>query len=187
MRLVQSATVPAKTSWFQSNEPKSLLKALCMTQTGVKELSDGVVPEALLRFINCRRLKKFGSIRLRLSDLGEDTDRFVTMNYLVRERQESELRTALESWKEQSLVVRVRPAISPKSFCFCIDQDNECFFWLAAQGRTLIETTLPVSARMFRSAMKPVRPTAVTLQGILNEETQVVEDRWTRMEKSDDE
>jgi len=186
MHLVLSAQVPSKTSWVQGNEIKPLLKALNIPPHGIKELSDGVVPDALLRFINCRRLKKFGSIRLRLSDLGEDTDRYVTMHYLVRERQENDLRAALESWKEQKLVVKVRPAATVRSFCFCIDLDEECMFWVSPQGRALIERTLPESARMFRTACKPVRPTAVTLAGILNEETKVVEDHWSRMEKQDD-
>lgn len=186
MRLVQPATVPAKTSWVQGNELKPLLKALIMVPTGIPELSNGAVPDALLRFINCRRLKKFGSVRLRLSDLGEDTDRMVTMHYLVRERQEAELKAALENWKAQPLIIRVKPAGGPRNFFFCIDLDEECFFWVASQGKHLIERTLPESARMFRTACKAVRPTAITLEGILNEEAKVVEDRWSRMEKQDE-
>lgn len=187
MHLVISATVPSKTNWTQGHEPKSLLKALTIPPAGVKELGNGVAPEALLRFINCRRLKKFGSIRLRLSDLGEDTDRYVTMNYLVRERQETDLRTTLENWTQQKLVVKVRPAATPKSFCFCIDLDEECFFWTAAQGKLLLETTLPESAKVFRTGIfGAVRPTAVTISGILNEEIKVAEDRYSRMEKQDD-
>lgn len=186
MRLVQPASVPAKSSWVQGNELKPLLKALITVPTGIPELSNGAVPDALLRFINCRRLKKFGSIRLRLSDLGEDTDRMVTMHYLVRERQEADLRTALENWKTQPLIMRIKPAGSPRNFSFCIDQDEECMFWVATQGRMLIERTLPESARMFRTACKAVRPTAMTLEGILNEEAKVVEDRWSRMEKQDE-
>lgn len=186
MQLVLSATVPSKSLWVQGNELKPLLKALSIPPHGIKELSDGVVPDALLRFINCRRLKKFGSIRLRLSDLGEGTDRYVTMHYLVRERQESELRTVLENWKEQKLVVKVRPAASVRSFCFCIDLDAECMFWVSPQGRHLIEKTLPESARQFRLALRGVRPTAVALEGILNEEAKVVEDHWSRMERQDD-
>jgi hypothetical protein len=187
MRLVQPATVPQSRSWQQDNALKPLLKALDIKPTGIPELSDGAVPEALFRFINCRRLKKFGNIRLRLSLLGEEeADRFVTMHYLVRERQEDQLRAELSNWNEQPLVMRVRPAKTNKTFCFCIDEDAECFFWVANQGRTLLEKTLPVSAKMFRSAMKPLRPTATTLEGILNEVEQVVEDRYTRMEKDDD-
>lgn len=187
MHLVLSATVPSKTNWTRGHEPQSLLKALTIPPHGVKELSDGVVPVALLRFINCRRQKKFGSIRLRLRDLGEDSDRYVTLQYLVRERQESDLRSALESWGDQKLVVNVRPAATPKSFCFCIDLDEECFFWTAAQGRLLLETTLPESAKVFRTGVfGAVRPTAVTIAGILNEETKVVEDHYSRMERHDD-
>lgn len=184
MRLVQPATVPAKTSWALGNELKTLLKALVITQTGIPELSNGAVPDALHRFINCRRLKKFGSIRLRLSSLGEDAgERYVSMHYLVRERQESDLRAKLEDWQNQNLIMRVRPAATIKSFCFCIDHDEECFFWVSPQGKHLIETTLPVSAKMFRMAMKPMRPTAVTLEGILNEEAKVAEDYYSRMER----
>lgn len=187
MRLVQPATVPSKASWAQGNELKSLLKVLNITHTGIPELSNGAIPDALLRFINCRRLKKFGSIRLRLSDLGEDIgERYVTMHYLVRERQENELRFQLEHWMNQPLIMKVRPAATIKTFCFCIDQDEECFFWVSPQGKHLIETALPVSARMFRLAMKPMRPTAVTLAGILNEEAPVAEDYYSRMERKDE-
>lgn len=152
-------------------------------------MSNGAIPDALLRFINCRRKKVFGQIKLRVGELGspESCDLYRTFYYLVREHQETALHSALENWsvKAPKTAIPVRPA-KLHSFQFHIEDGEECFFWASAQGRALIEWTLPESVRAFRTAMKPVRPTVLTIENILNQEQPVVEDRFNRMERHDD-
>lgn len=189
MYLVQPAVVTARNTWKQGGSTKSLLKALNMHVSGHPGLSDGAVPDALLRFINARSTKIFGSIKLPVGELDarNHTNKPVTLHYLVREEQESRLRTELADWviKAPPLAIRVAPA-APKAFMFCIDLNEECFFWNAEQGRRLIEETLPESAAMFRLARKAVRPTATNIEGILNTVAPHVEDRYTRMERLDE-
>lgn len=189
MFLIQPATVPRRTSWQSGGQVKSLLKALDIKLTGHPGLSNGAIPDALLRFINCRRKKVFGQIKLRVGELGspDSCDLYRTFYYLVREHQELELRSELENWsiKAPKTAVPVRPA-KLHSFQFHIEEGEECFFWASAHGRALIEWTLPESVRVFKSAMKPVRPTVLTIENILNQEQPVVEDRFNRMERHDD-
>jgi hypothetical protein len=188
MKLIQHATVPSKTTWKQEGKLKSLLRVLHISHTGLPEFSDGAIPDALLRFINDRACKTFGSITLRTGELlrnatEEQKNKRVTIHYLIREEQESQLLDMLERWSEQppKLRVPVSPA-APKAMLFCIDKGEEAFIWTATQGRQLLEETLPVSARTFRQNGHTLRPTATTLDGILNSMVPVVEDRYSRME-----
>lgn len=186
MHLVQQATIPPRRTWKENGSLKTFLRAVQLPWT----LSDGVLPDALLRFINCRRRKIFGSVKLMKGCMlnnasqKEFTEHFV-MHYLVRERQEEWLLAQLRNWQFTipTTVVPVSPA-KPKTIMICADQDFECFFWAASNGRELLEQTLPVSARIFRENRRTIRP-AYTLEDILNEPTPVVEDRFTRMENPD--
>jgi hypothetical protein len=188
MYLVQSELITAKNTWRQDGSTKPLLKALNMQWSGHPGLSDGAVPDALVRFINCRQKKIFGNIRLRIGELSNvSSDRLITIHYLVRESQEAELRATLEQWsiKAPSLAVRVNVA-GPKAMMFCVDKTTECFFWHADQGRALLEETLPASAAAFRIAMRAMRPTATDIAGILNLDTPVIEDHYSRREKANE-
>lgn len=192
MYLIQQATVLPKQSWKQDNRTKTLLKALRMEWSGHAQLSNGAVPDALLRFINDRERKVFGSITLRTGALllgasPEDRAKPVTIHYIVRVDQEQGLRSELESWSERrpATAVLVSPG-RPKTMLFCIDKGEECFLWTASQGKQLLEQTLPVSAEALRVACHTVRPTATTFLGIINADA-VIPDRYSRMEKDEDE
>lgn len=193
MYLIQQATVLPKQSWKQNNRTKTLLKALRIEWSGHPKLSNGAVPDALLRFINDRTTKVFGSITVRTGELlrkatEEERNKPVTIHYLVRAHHEQLLRTEIEQWsvKCPDLAVSVNPA-RPKSMLFCIDKEAECFLWTASQGKQLLEETLPVSAEALRTACHAVRSTATTFLGIINADDVVVHDRYSRMEKDDDE
>lgn len=193
MQIVQSAIVLPKPSWRQDGHVKPLLKALRIEHSGHPLLSDGAVPDALLRFINDRTTKVWGGVKVQVGDLlrnasEEERTKSVMLHYLVRAHHEDNLVDELMSWSSgdvPKLAVPVSPA-RPKSMMFCIDKDAECFFWTAPNGRQLLEETLPQSARAFRLAMKPVRPTATDINGILNADDSPVVDRYSRMEKEDE-
>lgn len=191
MILVQDAVVPQKNMWKEYGKLKPLLKALNINWSGHPELSDGKVPDALLRFINCRRRKVFGSVKLMkglmVPNSAVDIYKHINIGYLVRERQEDWLKHQLEAWQFErpKLVIPVYPA-NPKSMMFCIDPDFECFFWTASNGRELLEQTLPVSAKTFRENRRQIRVTIDSLADILNEGSAPVEDRFTRMERDEE-
>lgn len=193
MQIVQSAFVLPKPSWKLDGATKPLLKALRVEHSGHPLLSNGAVPDALLRFINDRTTKVWGGVKVQAGNLlrnatEEERNQKVMIHYLVRMHHEDNLVDELLAWSAgvvPKLAVPVSPARA-KSMMFCIDRDAECFFWTAAQGRQLLEETLPASAQAFRSAMKPVRPTATNISGILNSDDQPIADRYTRMEKDDE-
>lgn len=193
MQIVQSALVLPKSSWKLDGNVKPLLKALRVEHSDHPMLSDGAVPDALLRFINDRTVKVWGAVKLQVGDLlrnasDEERGKNVLIHYLVRAHHEDNLVDVLMNWSAgdvPKLAVPVSPARA-KSMMFCIDKDAECFFWTAPNGRQLLEETLPQSARAFRTAMKPVRPTATDIHGILNTDESPVEDRYSRMEKDDE-
>lgn len=194
MHLVQPALVLPKPSWKEDGVIKPLLKAMRMEHSGHPLLSNGAVPEALLRFINDRTTKVWGGVKVPAGSMlrngtEEERAQTVMIHYLVRAHHEDNLVDELLAWsagKVPQLAVPVSPA-KAKSMMFCIDKDAECFFWTAPQGRQLLEETLPASAKAFRSAMKPVRSTATNISGILNSDDQPVADRYSRMEKDDEE
>lgn len=143
----QLAKVRPRSAWFEQKVPHSFLRAVHF----VSAFPEGVVPNALLAFLNARDRKVFGTVKLDQIEVG----------YLVRETQEASLLEFLQTDKAK------RAMTNRQTICFVVDDGAECFFYNVKSGRDLLETTLPASVKAFRENRKPVRPTVINILDIL--------------------
>mgnify|MGYP003407533661 CR=1 FL=1 len=147
----QHAKVKPRNAWYEQKVPHSFLRAIHFVPSFV----EGVLPTALLSFLNSRDRKVFGTVKLNHMDVG----------YLVRESQVESFIESLHSDPRCQRAMAVKASI-----CFGIDEGHECFFFNTKTGRALLEVTLPASLKAFRLNRKIVRPTLVTIQDILGVE-----------------
>lgn len=143
----QHAKVRPRTAWYEQNVPHPFLRAISFVPT----FSDGILPAALLSFMNSRDRKVFGTVKINQMDIG----------YLVRETQVESLTEFLREQKA------VKAMAYKSSICFVVESGAECFFYNTKQGRELLEISLPASVNAFRQNRRPVSPTLTNLLDIL--------------------
>lgn len=151
----QHAKVKPRTAWYEQKVPHTFLRSIGF----VPAFAEGVLPTALLSFLNARDRKVFGTVKINQMEVG----------YLVRESQVESLKEFLHE------NVCLRALAHKSTICFGIEEGRECFFYNTKSGRDLLEVTLPASLKAFRMNRKPVRPTLMNLLDILGVEPQGVQ------------